>query len=227
MEMSDLIAALSLLSPSFLLASLVVIVAPGPALFYIIGSSIGRGFSQGLVAAAGVALGAAPHVFAATLGLAAVLERYPTAFDFIRCAGGVFLIYLGISILRGAIATSDERVQKVEGRIDKTFFAGFLISVAGPHLTFFFLSFFPNFIDPTGARGTEALALLGGAFLLIAFLIFSLISFIASQACRYLQIDPIVRLTAGAVGAVLFISIGVDAISNGVLRDAGALILSL
>jgi threonine/homoserine/homoserine lactone efflux protein len=86
----------------FLTATLVLLVIPGPAVFYIVGRSLGQGRVAGLVSALGIGVGSLFHVAAATLGLSALLVSSATAFEAVKYLGAAYLIYLGVQkILAG------------------------------------------------------------------------------------------------------------------------------
>src|ERR1700686_2705270 len=91
-------------SPSSLLvfisAALLLLVIPGPAVFYIVGRSIGHGRGAGLVSALGISVGSLVHTAAAAVGLSALLMSSAAAFATVKYLGGAYLIYLGIQKLR-------------------------------------------------------------------------------------------------------------------------------
>src|SRR6202030_2922512 len=91
-------------SPSSLLlfvsAALLLLVIPGPAVFYIVGRSIRHGRSAGLVSALGVGVGSLFHTAAAAVGLSALLMSSALAFAAVKYLGAAYLIYLGIQKIR-------------------------------------------------------------------------------------------------------------------------------
>ena len=80
----------------FFSAALVLLMIPGPAVFYIVGRSIGHGRSAGLVSALGIAVGSLVHTAAAAVGLSALLMSSALAFSAVKYLGAAYLIYLGI-----------------------------------------------------------------------------------------------------------------------------------
>src|SRR5258708_39071315 len=83
-----------------MLASLILLLTPGPAVLYIIARSVNQGRRGGLASVLGVELGNSVHVLAATLGLSAILLTSALAFSIVSYAGAAYLIYLGIRTLR-------------------------------------------------------------------------------------------------------------------------------
>src|ERR1700736_5441755 len=84
----------------FLSAALILLAIPGPAVFYIVGRSVGQGRAAGLVSALGIGVGTMCHVIAAALGLSALLMSSATAFAVVKYLGAGYLVYLGIQKLR-------------------------------------------------------------------------------------------------------------------------------
>ena len=86
---------------TFLGASLVLAVTPGPGVFYIVSRSITQGRRSGLMSVAGVALGNLGNVMGASFGLAAIFSVSSLAFSTVKYLGATYLIYLGVRALRG------------------------------------------------------------------------------------------------------------------------------
>src|SRR6202030_2264915 len=84
----------------FVTAALVLLMIPGPAVFYIVGRSIGHGRSAGLVSALGISVGSLVHTAAAAVGLSALLMSSAIAFAAVKYLGAAYLIYLGIQKIR-------------------------------------------------------------------------------------------------------------------------------
>src|SRR5574341_2457350 len=85
--------------PLFLLASLVLLLTPGPAVLYIIARSLNHGRVAGLVSVLGIEVGNLMHVLAATLGLSVLLLSSALAFTVLKYLGAAYLIYLGLRTL--------------------------------------------------------------------------------------------------------------------------------
>jgi len=87
---------------AFLLASLVLAVTPGPGVIYIVTRSLVQGRRSGLVSVAGVALGNLGNACAASVGLAALFAVSSLAFSVVKFAGALYLVYLGVQMLRSS-----------------------------------------------------------------------------------------------------------------------------
>src|SRR5215207_11625614 len=148
----------------FALASLALIVFPGPSVLYILARSFEGGRRAGLVSTLGVEAGGLEHVAAATLGLSALLASSAVAFGLVKYAGAAYLVWLGFSRLRSREAP--ELPPAPHGRL---FRQGVFVNVLNPKTALFFLAFLPQFVDPGAGSATLQILLLGLVFVVIAF----------------------------------------------------------
>jgi threonine/homoserine/homoserine lactone efflux protein len=142
----------------FVLSGLLLNITPGPDTLYIVGRSSTQGPRAGAVAALGIGTGALVHICAAALGLSVILAASATAFNIVRIVGAVYLLYVGIGLIRSAGAASatiasDRRLTPLRG----IFLQGFLTNVLNPKVALFFLAFLPQFVD---SRAPNPLAFL-------------------------------------------------------------------
>src|SRR5579864_9135467 len=98
------------MSVAFLLTTLVVVVTPGTGVLYTLATALGRGYRASVVAAFGCTLGIVPHIAAAMIGLAAILNASAVAFQTIKYLGVAYLLYLAWSTLReqGALSVAGQ-----------------------------------------------------------------------------------------------------------------------
>ncbi len=139
----------------FALAALVLVLTPGPNMIYCVSRSLCQGRMAGLVSLAGVLLGFVAHLLAAALGLTALLMAVPLTFDAIRLAGAAYLLWLAWQAVRpGGAAPFEARELPIDAPAT-LFRMGFITNLLNPKVAMFYLSFFPQFIDP--ARGSVLL----------------------------------------------------------------------
>ena len=132
----------------FALASLVLVLTPGPNMVYCVSRSLTQGPRAGLVSLAGVVLGFVVHLLAASLGLTALLLAVPMAFDAIRIAGAAYLLWLAWQAVRpGGAAPFEARALPHDGP-RRLFAMGFMTNLLNPKVAMFYLSFFPQFLHP-------------------------------------------------------------------------------
>ena len=136
----------------FALAALVLVLTPGPNMIYCISRTLCQGRAAGLVSLGGVLLGFLAHLLAAALGLTALLMAVPLAFDAIRLAGAAYLLWLAWQAVKpGGAAPFQARALPADPPAT-LFRMGFLTNLLNPKVAMFYLSFFPQFLDP--ARGS-------------------------------------------------------------------------
>jgi len=131
----------------FLAAALVLAITPGPGIFYVLTRTLAGGRRDGILSAGGTLLGGMVHVFAAALGISAVLAASALAFAVVKYAGAGYLIYLGIRMIRSR-ALSLDLTKTSPLKAAGTFRQGIATEVLNPKTALFFLSFIPQFIHP-------------------------------------------------------------------------------
>jgi len=145
----------------FFIAALVLAVTPGPGIFYVLARTLAGGRREGILSSLGTFAGGMFHVFAAALGISAILAASAVAFHTVKYAGAAYLVWLGIRMIRTRNA---ELPVKSLAPSRSPFGQGIVTEVLNPKTALFFLSFIPQFISPR----------LGHIFL--QFLIFGMVS---------------------------------------------------
>ena len=132
----------------FALASLLLVLTPGPNMVYCVSRTLCQGRTAGLVSLAGVLAAFLVHLCAATLGLTALLAAVPLAFDAIRLAGAAYLLWMALQAVKpGGHAPFAARTLPADPPA-KLFRMGFLTNLLNPKVAMFYLSFFPQFLHP-------------------------------------------------------------------------------
>ncbi|MFM8483610.1 MAG: LysE family translocator, partial [Actinomycetota bacterium] len=143
---------------TFAVASLALLVIPGPAVIYILNRSVADGREAGLAAVAGLELGNLMHVLAASVGLSAVLATSATAFNVVKWLGAGYLIFVGIRTLLVRPAAIEGLGGSMSRR--RSFLQGIVVNTLNPKVALFFVSYLPQFIDSDqGAAWSQALVL--------------------------------------------------------------------
>jgi threonine/homoserine/homoserine lactone efflux protein len=129
----------------FLSAALLLAIAPGPGMLYVLARSLKGGKKVGMASSFGTALGGMGHVIAAAFGLSAILAQSAYAFLFVKYLGAAYLVYLGVrTLLSSDVAMLDA---KDDGNAQSPFWQGVLTEVLNPKTALFFLAFIPQFVD--------------------------------------------------------------------------------
>lgn len=149
----------------FIVSGLILNILPGPDSLLIAGRSLSQGFKGGSAAALGIGAGTFVHIFAAMAGLSVVIATSATAFTVIKILGGLYLIYIAVSMIldrESAIQIDCPKQRKEPYR--KIFIEGFLTNILNPKVAVFFLAFIPQFISPESQSHPMAFLILGVIF---------------------------------------------------------------
>jgi threonine/homoserine/homoserine lactone efflux protein len=203
--MTDLFPAWPLFS-AFLLASFVLAVTPGPGVLYIVTRSLVQGRRYGLASVAGVALGNLGNAVAASVGLATLFAVSSAAFLVVKYAGALYLVYLGVQMLRSFPVASPDAVTPAvsQGRI---FRDGFIVALLNPKTAVFFAAFLPQFLSPGAPLMLQSMAL-GSIFVAIAAVTDSAYALVAGAVAPALRGSRLHR-TGRRFGGGVFIGLGV------------------
>jgi threonine/homoserine/homoserine lactone efflux protein len=194
----------------FVGAALLLLVVPGPSVFYIVTQSVSHGRRAGIASVAGITTGTLVHIAAATVGLSALLASSALAFDVVKYLGAAYLIAVGIRRLAGLEREREPHVRRTRdfGRLYRQ---GIVVNVLNPKTALFFLAFLPQFVEPTrGAAWLQILAL-GLLFAALGFLSDSVWATVAGtlgeRLRRSRRFPAVQRYVSGSV----FVGLGVGA----------------
>src|SRR3982074_1966318 len=126
----------------FFIAALVLAVTPGPGIFYVLARTLAGGRREGILSSLGTFAGGMFHVFAAALGISAILAASAVAFHTVKYAGAADLVWLGIRMIRTRNA---ELPVETLAPCRRPYAEGVLTKVVNPPTALFFLSFIPQF----------------------------------------------------------------------------------
>ena len=193
----------------FVLSGVLLNVTPGPDTAYIIGRSVQMGWRGGAAAAIGICCGCLVHVFAAAVGLSALLMASSAAFTVLKWVGAAYLLFTGLQMLLSRPSPVAETAAPAESSLSRVFWQGALTNVLNPKVALFFLAFLPQFVAADSAHKTLAFLLLGLIFISTGTLwCLGIAAFAARAASR-------IRQSAGAMAWVnrllggLFVYLGI------------------
>ena len=153
----------------FALTVLVVNATPGVDMAFTLVTTLRGGVRAGLAAAAGINAGCVVHTLAAAFGLAALLSASSAAFNLVKWAGAVYLLWLAVGMLRQALRRDGAAPATVAAEPQRPAWAvfrqGFLTNVLNPKIALFFLALLPQFIAADAPSKTMAFLFLGAWFI--------------------------------------------------------------
>jgi threonine/homoserine/homoserine lactone efflux protein len=159
----------------YLLTALIVVLVLGTGVIYTLSYGLFSGARGGLLAAFGCTLGIVPHLLASVLALAAILHASAMAFQVVKIAGVVYLLYLAWGLWRSASDLDVGATGDAHRSSAAIVLRGFLINILNPKLSIFFLAFLPQFIGPGTSDTSDSLGhmtVLGLTFMVITFVVF-------------------------------------------------------
>ena len=195
---------------AFAAASAVLLIIPGPTILTVISYSIAHGRRANVPLVAAVALGDSTALVVSLLGLGALLATSAFWFTVVKSAGGLYLFYLGIKLLRAGISPSELLAPAVPGSRWKLFANTYLVTALNPKGIVFFVAFLPQFINP-GAGIAQQLWILAVTFVAMATLNATLYAVFASTARKVLS-SPRAQRRFNLAGGALLSAAGVWAL---------------
>ena len=213
--------------PTYLLGLLLIILLPGPNSIYVLSVAARRGTREGYRAACGVFVGDAVLMALAAGGIASLLRTTPVLFNVIKWAGAIYLAWLAIGLLRGAVgswrarrragdAESGDALEVAlteavveatppRGEVENPFRRALVVSLLNPKAILFFVSFFVQFVDPVYPYPALSFLALGAWVMLFSFTYLSVLifggSYLAATFRRRQRTSA--ALTAGVGAAFL------------------------
>jgi threonine/homoserine/homoserine lactone efflux protein len=197
----------------FILASLVILVIPGPAVLYIITRSISQGRAAGIVSVVGVNMAVFTYTVAAAFGLSAILMTSVVAFNVVKYAGAAYLIYLGVKQMISK--TKLETAEVEQASLLRILGQGYVVNLLNPKMAFFTFAFLPQFVDPSHGSTIIQILLLGGLFALMAIISDGAYALLASYLRPWLQRNTQFLRKQKYVTGSVYIGLGVTAALTG------------
>lgn len=198
---------------SFVGASVLLTLAPGPDILYVMTQSITQDKKAGIFTALGLCSGVLIHTTAAAIGISAILYNSTAIFNGVKLIGASYLLYLAYKEFRSKSEESDI----LKGEVldySKLYKKGVLMNVLNPKVALFFLALLPQFINENGINVGIQMMILGIVFMIQAFAIFSLIAFfsgtIGDKLLKNKKIASKFNLIKGSVYAVIGINIALS-----------------
>jgi len=201
------------------LASLALLVIPGPAVLFIVTRSVEHGRRVGLASVVGVHLGTLVHVGAAAAGLSALLVSSATAFSVVKYVGAAYLICLGLHRLVSRPAAPEVDPLARAGSVRAALAQGAVVNILNPKVALFFLAFLPPFVDPHRGAVAGQVVVLGLLYLLLGVVSDGAYALTAAAIAKRVRRGPLLRRGRRASG-VVYVALGVLAAVTP--RHAGA-----
>ncbi len=132
----------------FAAATLLMVLTPGPNMIYLVSRSISQGRAAGVISLLGVVAGFLVHLFAAAIGLTALFLTVPIAYELLKWAGALYLLWMAWQAVKPGARSPFEAKDLPIDSPRKLFAMGFVTNLLNPKVAVFYLSIFPQFIKP-------------------------------------------------------------------------------
>ncbi|CAM3044393.1 LysE family translocator [Pseudoalteromonas distincta] len=203
---------------SFLLASFLMAVAPGPSNAFLMAQTFANGRRAGMQSAFGFALGGVVHTFFAVIGLSAVLKASPTAYSAVQYAGAAYLCYLGLMMIKSTLkhskstadSASESKPHISTSKKSNVMFQAMMTEVLNPKVALFFIAFIPQFVDPTLSSATFQLAFFGLLYPIFAFPIDCTYIYFGDKIAQFFRRNPNSQLWIDRITGIVFIALAIN-----------------
>jgi len=206
----------------YIIAAMIIILAPGPSVLFVIARAIAWGRKVAVITVAGNVTGAFVLSSLVAFGLGPVLQRSDLAFAAVQWGGGLYLVYLGIDAIRKRkIHAADMTNQgSVEPKNFQSIRDGFMVGVLNPKGLVFYAAVLPQFVDRDRGNITAQLLFLGALFSILAFISDGSWGLLAGTARAWLSGDANRLEKLRATGGCVMIFLGLAVIystMNGII----------
>jgi threonine/homoserine/homoserine lactone efflux protein len=175
---------------AFLAASVLLAMTPGPDMAVFLSRTFAGGRSHGYAALVGAMSGVVVHTFAAALGLSALIAASARAYDAVKIAGALYLLYLAWGALMRSAALKLKADGGAAGTLSGSYLTGLLINLTNPKIILFFVTFLPQFIDVGDPDPGRKFFVLGFSFIVIGALINAGIIAVAGRFVAAAKANP-------------------------------------
>ena len=194
---------------AFLVAAILIALAPGPDNLMVLSLGMARGRAQGVAFGLGCALGCLNHTLLAALGVSALIAASPPAFTALKIAGGVYLMWLGSQAIRNARVLGAPPAGKGPAEAPgKLFVKGLVANAINPKVILFFLAFLPQFVDSRRGHVAWQIAQLGVLFTVETVVVFGAIGWFAGAIGERLARRPAIGAWLDRVAGGIFVALG-------------------
>ncbi|MFM8752298.1 MAG: LysE family translocator [Actinomycetota bacterium] len=197
--------------PEYLIAAMIIILAPGPSVLFIIARAIAWGRVTAVATAAGNVTGAFTLSLMVAFGLGPILQRSEAAFIGVQVLGGFYLIYLGIDAIRHSRIHAEDMVNQGEVKPSALRSArdGFWVGALNPKGLVFFAAILPQFLDRDSGNITSQLVLMGATFSVLAFFSDGSWGLIAGTVRQWMATSPSRLVAMRRTGGFVMILLGI------------------
>lgn len=196
----------------FLTAALLLAVAPGPEMLYVLARSLAGGKREGALSALGTFLGGMVHVSAAALGVSVILARSAVAFATVKYVGAAYLCFLGLRMILDARTEKGVLLEDVGLEISRIgrnpLWQGMATEVLNPKTALFFLSFIPQFVNREAGHVFLQFVLLGSFSVVLNTSADLIVILLTGPLGKLIRSSPVFRRRQRSVTGAIMVGLG-------------------
>jgi threonine/homoserine/homoserine lactone efflux protein len=204
-----------MIDPTLLIAYLAAVAAltlsPGPDTMFVMASSASGGPRAGIAATLGIATGCLGHALMAAVGISALIAASPIAFDTIRIAGALYLIWIALTALRTFVAGIRGQIPPIAatGEYDawSAYRRGAVTNLLNPKVGIFYVAFLPQFVNPSVSAIPLQIVLLAAIHILLGILWLGALALVAGRAAESLAQNPRIRAWLDGIAGVVYLAL--------------------
>jgi threonine/homoserine/homoserine lactone efflux protein len=200
----------------FLTAALLLAIAPGPGMLYVLARSLAGGRREGVLSAFGTFIGGMVHVLAAALGVSIILAKSAVAFAAVKYVGAAYLCFLGVRMIvdarqeRGQSTSlpSNKLAPETNKPSRNPLWQGVATEVLNPKTALFFLSFIPQFVNRASGHVFLQFVLLGTISVVLNTSADLIVIMLADPLGNRIRSSPIFRRRQRTATGAIMIGLG-------------------
>lgn len=193
----------------FIGASFLLALAPGPDNIYVMTQGIVKGKKAAIMTTLGLSSGVVIHTTAAAFGLSVVFQTSQLAFDLVKFAGAIYLIYLAYLTFKHRKEPLSLEGRDNEKELKKLYIKGFFMNVLNPKVSIFFLAFLPQFVSVENGNIPLQMIILGIVFMIMTVLVFSTLGVVANRFGEKIISYPSISKYLNTITSGVFFALGV------------------
>jgi threonine/homoserine/homoserine lactone efflux protein len=200
----------------FLTAALLLAIAPGPGMLYVLARSLAGGKREGVLSALGTFLGGMIHVLAAALGVSVILARSALAFSTVKYLGAAYLCFLGVKMIidarrdtrKAESSSANPLSAPVSIAARNPLWQGVATEALNPKTALFFLSFIPQFVNRGAGHVFFQFVVLGAASVILNTSADMIVILLAGPLGKKLRSSPVFRRRQRTLTGAIMIGLG-------------------
>jgi threonine/homoserine/homoserine lactone efflux protein len=199
-----------MITVDFLLTSLIVVLIPGTGVVFTVSTGLVHGTRASVYASLGCTAGIVPHLLAAVLGLAALLHASALAFQLLKYAGVLYLLYLAYATWRDKSAFQVDASTARHASAWSLVVRAVALNLLNPKLSIFFLAFLPQFVSSESAAPLRQMLVLSAVFMAMTFAVFVAYGVLANAFRKAVIDSPRVQAWLRRTFAGAFAGLGIN-----------------